>query len=225
MDGQEFEQGRASNSHIKHLFTFLFFLHSFRDCPAVNCGGAASKLPRLVSLILYADADVICLQESAYLLIQGPPIRGGGLLTLIHYRRLHPTARHLQPLLDEHAIVVSVPISPSAYLSIANLHLPPSLPPAERRGALVAATLMRAPPGARFIVGDLNDTMSGSSSWLRHVLARRGVWADWQPAPPLVFAPPRHACPHKIQLRFLLERKVLVPSFAPSLSCCWIKYI
>lgn len=66
---------------------------------SANCGGAASKLPRLVALLLHADPDIACLQEAGaittdmlrglpYRSVHSTPIRGGGLITLIHHRRL-----------------------------------------------------------------------------------------------------------------------------------------
>lgn len=162
---------------------------------SINCGGAAAKLPRLVALLMYVDPDIICLQEAAalppadlqglpYRTWHGPPIRGGGLITMFHPRRLHSPVPTRPPLLDAHALVVTVPLTPSASLSVANMHLPPSLPPTESRSECAAAmaALLHAPAGARILAGDLNDTTGPSSAWLRQALDRRGMWAGWPTA-------------------------------------------
>ena len=159
---------------------------------SLNCGGASDKLPRLIALMVHTDPDIVCLQEAAgftpahfhglaYQSWHGPPVRGGGLITLIHPRRLHGVHHSQPPILDPHALVVTVPLSPRASLCIANLHLPPRLPSEQRRAAcsLAATALQRAPPGVRLLAGDLNDTLGNRSSWLQRELGPRGVWTGW----------------------------------------------
>ena len=169
---------------------------------SVNCGGASSKLPRLVALLLFADADVVCLQEAAgfppdcfcglpYRSWHGPPLRGGGLVILLHPRRLlQPTPRH-PPILDDHLLFLCVPLTATAHLSIANLHLPPSLASDTRRNlcGLAAAALSRSPPGLRIIMGGLNTTLGSADGCLRPALGRYGVWEGWPISTPTSFRP------------------------------------
>ena len=182
----------TSSSHIPEPLRLL----------SINCGGVAAKIPQLIALILAADPDIICLQEAAANTSQtllglpfrswhGPPIRGGGLVTLIHPRRLHPLPIPA-PLVDDHAIVITVPISPSSHLSVANLHLPPTLPSTLRRSVCsgVAAALTAAPRGAKLIAGDLNVTLHAAGSWLRQALGKDGVWNNWHSASRLIATGP-----------------------------------
>lgn len=157
-----------------------------------NCGGAAEKLPRLVALLMYTDPDVVCLQEAGGLRrdqldglpfhsFHSPPIRSGGLITLVH-RRLPAGHHSVRVILSlDHALATSIQLTPSTCLSIANLHLPPSLPAATRRStcADVAALLLLQPPGARIIAGDLNTDLDASSTWLRGATSADGCWSGW----------------------------------------------
>jgi endonuclease/exonuclease/phosphatase family metal-dependent hydrolase len=159
---------------------------------SINCGGAASKLPRLVALLLHSDPDVVCLQEAGGLdadQLRGlpfrswhtPPIRGGGLVTLVQLRVLHSPAQVTSPLIADHTLLVSFHTSPEFCVSVANTHLPPGLPSAHRRGICVDLQLhlLHCPPGARIIAGDLNDNLLPPSTWLRAAVAATGCWSGW----------------------------------------------
>ena len=158
----------------------------------MNCGGLGTKLPQLVALLVHVDPDLVALQEAGTLspdLIRGlpyqswhsTPVRGGGLVTLVHHRLLAGGRPVRVPLQQAHALIVSFPLATNAQLSIANLHLPPSLSGPDRRAVCIdsAALLLAAPPGARLLLGDLNDTLHPGSLWLRGALATGGCWAGW----------------------------------------------
>ena len=156
----------------------------------INCGGIGNKFPRLLAVLLHSDPDVLCLQEAGSLppeslahlpfqSWQSHPIRGGGLMTLLHIRRLQPSPPKPNFQAQDHALLVSVKISDGFCLTVANLHLPPSLPPQQRRVICVhaASSLNAAPAGAKIICGDLNDTQCpGDSQWLCRTLAPHGPW-------------------------------------------------
>ena len=112
---------------------------------SINCGGAVGGPARLTALLVYADPDVVCLQEAAsmpqslgpdlsYRRWCGPPVRGGGLVTLVH-RRLLPARAKPDCLSDCPAcLCVTVELSGGAVLSVVNLHLPPGTSAATRKG-------------------------------------------------------------------------------------------
>jgi endonuclease/exonuclease/phosphatase family metal-dependent hydrolase len=151
-----------------------------------------AKLPQLVALVLHADPDLIALQEAGSLTADhlrglpyrswhSTPTRGGGLVTLVSHRLLHRERAVQVLLLTEQALVITLPLTNHANLSVANVHLPPSLGGPTRRAVCIdtAAHVHAAPPGARIILGDLNDTLYSGSSWLRAAVARGGCWAGW----------------------------------------------
>jgi endonuclease/exonuclease/phosphatase family metal-dependent hydrolase len=164
---------------------------------SVNCGGLADKLPRLVALLLHTDADIVCLQEAAtlnatalaglpFLQWAGPKVRGGGLVVLLHHRRVtvHPRPPRIE--IHEHAIVVTVAaLGGGGHLSVANVHLPPHMNSVARRSlcSLVVSCLKSAPPGIRIICGDLNCSID--QAWLSSALAPGGIWEGYRcPYPP-----------------------------------------
>ena len=123
---------------------------------SINCGGAVGGPARLTALLVYADPDVVCLQEAAslpqslgpdllYRRWCGPPIRGGGLVTLVH-RRMLPVKAKAVCLFDSPAcLCVTVELSGGAALSVVNLHLPPGTSAAARRG--ICPPPCSPPPG------------------------------------------------------------------------------
>ena len=69
----------------------------FSGGPVPNCGGLGGKTDRLVALLVFVEADVVCLQEVAgltaaavaglgYRFAEGAARRSGGLVTLLHNR-------------------------------------------------------------------------------------------------------------------------------------------
>lgn len=111
-----------------------------------------------------------------------PPIRGGGLVSLVHLRLPLPDQSPLLLHADDYFLALSLPLTPVVTLSFANIHLPPSLRATCRRAtcAAIAAILRSAPPGVRLLAGDFNDTLADSSTWLKAALGPGGCWAEWR---------------------------------------------
>ena len=163
---------------------------------SVNCGGLGCMLAQLFALLLYAEADIVCLQEVGpvphdafagfpYKAWWGPPMVNGGVAALLHVRYGVGTTR---AILQPHYVVISHPVTPSFTLSFASVHLAPSLPTLQRSTccAGIASALSAAPRGLRLICGDLNDSITpGRSAWLHQAVAPSGLWAGFQtPYPP-----------------------------------------
>ena len=105
---------------------------------SVNCCSVRLKLPKLISLILFANPDVVCLQEVwanfetrslsvlPYFILCGDLFNGGGLATLAHRRfscgKAKPEKDHLR-----HRLGFSLRIAPHAVLTVINCHFPPSI--------------------------------------------------------------------------------------------------
>lgn len=165
----------------------------------MNCGGLAHKLPRLVALLIHSDPDIACLQEIGslrpddlsglpYHTWLGPPSRGGGLATLTHRQRLRPVRPAAPHLANLHLLIIQVAVKNQFTITIANMHLPPSLPARVRRAicANAATRLTAAPAGARIICGDLNDTqIPGDSQWLHRTLSPHNLWWGYRSPYPM----------------------------------------
>jgi hypothetical protein len=139
---------------------------------SVNCGSLSTKQPRLLSLVDYVDPDIICLQEIGPLPGDvltglpfrswwGPPVPGGGLVTFIHLRHCTPATKPTTVTAQPHYLIISLPLSPTFALTVANVHLPPGLPSAHRVSHCVAigTAIASTPRGLHLIVGDLNDSL------------------------------------------------------------------
>jgi endonuclease/exonuclease/phosphatase family metal-dependent hydrolase len=162
---------------------------------SINCGGAGSKLDRLIALLLYSEPDIVCLQEVGtlpagslaglpYRISLGPTVLGGGLATLIHHRAMQPDSRLPAAPQHPHFLISTISLPGPLMLTVANTHLPPGLPPAEVRLCCtsIAAHLSDSPPGVRLICGDLNDELPPRrSTWLRTALSPMGAWATFAP--------------------------------------------
>lgn len=139
---------------------------------SVNCGGLGTKLAKFVALTIFADPDLNCLQEAGpippdslsglpYRAWWGPPVLGGGLVTLAHTRLIVPQNPPTLIIRQLHYVIITLQLTPTLALTIANTHLPPSLPHAVRTSycTAVAASLLASPRGLRVICGDLNDSL------------------------------------------------------------------
>ena len=143
-----------------------------------------------MALLVYVDADIVCLQEAAglateavaglgYRVILGAARRGGGLATLLHARLL-AGGRAVSINAPAHGAVPSVATEGTGGITVVNLHLVPSLATAERDSLCPEAVVASQGPGrlARFLCGDLNATLT--RSWLSTALRPGRVWSGWR---------------------------------------------
>ena len=120
-----------------------------------------------------------------YASFQSAGFRGGGLAILLHERLRRPGMR--RPMVvstDAHWMVVCVAVRDAWHLSVANMHLPPSLVAGHRRLVCgdASACLATMPAGGRLVVGDLNDELPpGRSAWLASALASGGPLHGYSP--------------------------------------------
>lgn len=111
---------------------------------SVNCEGVSKKLQRLTALLYHTQADIVCLQETGkqlswddlplmdYLPFNGLTIPGGGLCTLLRRSRFPMGVGDV--LSDAHILGIAAHVTTTCMVRIVNLHLPPSMESAVRRG-------------------------------------------------------------------------------------------
>jgi hypothetical protein len=130
----------------------------------VNCEGLTKKVERLVALLQCTQADIVCLQETGYLLAvddlpglgytvyNGPAVHGGGLCTLLRSSPFQSLG--LDVVRSDHMLGVAAALTSACQLRVVNLHLPPSLSgPARREICTQAAVFAGRPPaGIRPVV-------------------------------------------------------------------------
>ena len=133
--------------HVCNTRETLCFL---RFALALNCGGLSRKRDRLVTLLVYAEADIVCLQEAGrvtesdvaglgYRFVAGGVWRCGGLVTLLHNRFVRAGGQ-LRGVAPRHGYLgVCTTGICGAGVAVAHLPLPPSLAPETRRDVCVEA--------------------------------------------------------------------------------------
>ena len=99
-------------------------------------------------------------------------MRSGGLVTL-HPRHL-VGGRVAAVFCKDHNLLVAASLTVAVSLSLANLHLPPSLHPDTQRSIYVVVALSHSPPGVKVVVSKLNNTLHPASTWTTKELHHPG---------------------------------------------------
>ena len=157
---------------------------------SVNCCSVRLKLPKLVSLILFANPDVVCLQEVwanfdsrslsvlPFFILSGDLFNGGGLATLVHRRLSHGKAKPEKDHL-RHSLGISLRIAPHAVLTVLNCHFPPGTDNHVRNSHIkwCSEFAIGKPAGVKLLMGDLNISLAQSGSWLAQAMSRGKRWS------------------------------------------------
>ena len=156
----------------------------------INCGSLEKKLHQLYCYLILGRPDIVCLQETWALMPEGwlnglpyqhvasDPYKGGGLVILVHTRRL--SKKKWKTDVRKHSLCVHINPGLPTSIAVASVHFPPVICPISREehSKAVASFLTKAKATITFTPGDLNDdVMRSKRGWLKKTLSKE--WKEF----------------------------------------------
>ena len=156
----------------------------------INCGSLEKKLHQLYCYLILGMPDIVCLQETWALMPEGwlnglpyqhvasNPYKGGGLVILVHTRRL--SKKKWKTDVRKHSLCAHINPGLPTSIAVASVHFPPGICPISREehSKAVASFLSNAKATITFIQGDLNDdVMRSKRGWLKKTLSKE--WKEF----------------------------------------------